>query len=80
MKNCIEVICLLCQPFENDNFHKSNTALFLALAEVLKNTRVSIDKFLVMVSSEIIFVVVIFKQTSINSCLLTLWVILDFGP
>ncbi|RHN51170.1 hypothetical protein MtrunA17_Chr6g0466171 [Medicago truncatula] len=49
MKNCIEVICLLCQPFENDNFHKSNTALFLALAEVLKNTRVSIDKFLVMI-------------------------------
>jgi hypothetical protein len=51
MKNCIEVTCLLSQPLENDNFHKSNTALSLALAEVMKNSRVSIEKLLVMVSS-----------------------------
>ena len=69
MKNCIEVTCLLCQPRENDHFHKSNTALSLALAEVLKNTRVSIEKLLVLVSSSIILFVVMYKQTSINSSL-----------
>jgi len=69
MKNCIEVTCLLSQSLENDNFHKSNTALSLALAEVLKNSRVSIEKLLVMVSSWIISFVFILNQTSINSSL-----------
>jgi len=59
MKSCMEVICLLCQLLENDlcknvKVEKSSecdTALSLALLEVLKNTRVSIEKLLVMVSS-----------------------------
>lgn len=57
MKNCMEVICLLCELLENDlcknvEVEKSsecNTALSLALLEVLKNTRVSIEKLLVMI-------------------------------
>jgi len=55
----MEVICLLCQLLENDlsknvEVEKSSecdTALSLALLEVLKNMRVSIEKLLVMVSS-----------------------------
>lgn len=57
MKNCMEVICLLCELLENDlgknvEVEKSsecNTALSLALLEVLKNTHVSIEKLLVMI-------------------------------
>ncbi|KAK2367766.1 negative regulator of systemic acquired resistance SNI1 [Trifolium repens] len=63
MKDCMEVICLLCQLLENDlsknlEVEKSSesqlsknchTALSFALLEVLKNTRVSLEKFLVMI-------------------------------
>jgi hypothetical protein len=65
MKDCMEVICLLCQLLENDlsknlEVEKSSesqlsknchTALSFALLEVLKNTRLSLEKLLVMVSS-----------------------------
>ncbi|KEH30936.1 hypothetical protein MtrunA17_Chr4g0046141 [Medicago truncatula] len=60
MKYCMEVICLLCQLLENDlsknveveKSSESDTgdiALSLALLEVLKNTRASIEKLLVMI-------------------------------
>lgn len=65
MKDCITVICQLCELLQNEpceylELQKSSesqlsknchNALSLALLEVLKNTRVSMEKLLVMVSS-----------------------------
>lgn len=65
MKDCITVICQLCELLQNEpceylELQKSSesqlsknchNALSLALLEVLKNTRVSMEKLLVMVIS-----------------------------
>ena len=95
MKDCMTVICQLSQlqnelstylelqkstePQLSKNCH---TALSLSLLEVVKNTCVSMDKLLVMVSSWIILFVAYMYSSKFKQLifLLIFWMILDYGP